>query len=140
MWHLRKPTVAQGWRSPLWQQAEWESVVSLLYWTDLLTEKELDYSYVELSISVWPLHQKSLGGTGVNIQPHVEQCANVEENGQLFSDRVPKYMTFILQGIIKLSDLVCPCMEQQDHKEVLQIFVDEASKLHEITGKYTLEK
>jgi len=52
------------------------------------------------------------------MQPHVEQCADAEENGQLFSDHVPKYTAFILHGLFKLSDPVCPCMKQQYLKEV----------------------
>lgn len=92
---------------------------SLLSWTDLLTVKEIDWSYGELSIRIRPSHQKPLGDTGIlSTRPHVEQCVDAEENGQLFSDHVPKYMAFILQGVIKLSDLVCPCMKQQYLKEV----------------------
>lgn len=61
------------------------------------------------------------------MQSQVEQSADAELNGQLFSDFIPKYMAFIPQGVIKPPDPVCPCMKQQFLKQVEQIFVDEVS-------------
>lgn len=104
MWQLRKPTVAQGWRSPLGQQVVGESAVvvcsaGLTFWQGWSLASLTGSSPSESD----PRIKKPLGDTGVvSVQPHVERCADAEENGQLFSDRVPKYIAFILQGVIKL--------------------------------------
>lgn len=61
----------------------------------------------------------------LSVHPHVEQRADAEENGKLFSHGVPKYIAFILQGVIKLSDPACPCMKYKYLKEMQLIFADE---------------
>lgn len=88
------------------------------------------------SQSVRLTHTKTLGDTGlVSMQSQVEQCTDAEVNGQLFSDLIPKYIAFTLQGVIKPADPVCPCMKQEYLKQVEQIFLDEVSYLHGMTGK-----
>lgn len=61
------------------------------------------------------------------MQSQVEQWADAEVNGQLFSELIPKYMAFTLQEVIKLPEPVCPCIKQEYLKKVEQIFVNEVS-------------
>lgn len=132
MWQLSKPENSTKLEN-LILAAEWQNIVivcsaGLTFWQcKILT------SPVGCSQSDSDSHQNP--GWNMPCKHAVPGGTMCTCRGQLFSNLIPKYMAFILQGVIKLPDPVCPCMKREYLKQVEQIFADEVSKLHEITGK-----